>query len=135
MVWAAQHISETLFTLASFAFFAVWILLTGSFICFSCRVAPAALKRWAESEGFQIIKRNKAGMFGWYSFPYGTGHWVYRIVVEDKTGRQRGGLVRVGNPYTFCLSVNRRPAAVRWDKTPDDDPEKTESTLHALDEL
>jgi hypothetical protein len=119
-VWAVQNTPAHVNTLALLAFFAAWCAIMGSFTYFSWRVAPAALTRWAESEGYQIIKRKKAGMFDWFRFAKGSGHWIYRIVVMDKTGRSRSGLVRVGNPYWICLSVNRCPAEARWDPSPAD---------------
>jgi hypothetical protein len=92
----------------------VWLVGMGSLFYFSRHVAPAALQRWADEEGYRVIQRKNAGPFAWWSFAKGNCHWVYRVVLVDKVGQEREALVRVGHPALFCLSVSRCPVDVRW---------------------
>ena len=102
--------------LAFFAAFAGWLTIVGSYSYFCWRVAPSALGLWAEAEGYRIVSRRNAGIFDRFTFANGSGHQVYRVVVVDKTGQTLSGLVRVGEPYRWCLSVNRCPVEARWDE-------------------
>lgn len=96
-------------------FFAVWLAVMGSFLYFRSHVAPSALHRWAQEEGYRIIEQKTAGPFEWYSFARGSGHWVYRVAVQDNDGQILRGLVRVGTPCWFRLDVSRCPVEARWD--------------------
>jgi hypothetical protein len=95
-------------------FLAVWAVVMGSYLHFCLRVAPAAFRRWADAEGYQIVERKQASIFDWFSFAAGSGHHVYRVVLRDREGRDHEGLVRVGSPYWFCASARRCPVEVRW---------------------
>lgn len=86
---------------------------------FWLHVAPAALCRWADTEGYEIVERKRAGIFDWCSFSAGSGHHVFRVVVRDREGREHQGLVRVGTPYWFCTSASRCPVEVRWGQVTD----------------
>ena len=70
---------------------------------------------WAEAQGYHLLSRKIAGMFDWFTFAKGSGHQIYRVVVVDKTGQTLSGVVRVGKPYWWCLSVSRCPVDARWD--------------------
>ena len=95
-------------------FFIVWATVMGSYLYFALHVAPSALKRWAEEQGYQILERRNAGPIDWWSYSEGSGHHIYRVVLLDEEGQARRGLVRVGTPYWFCLSVSHCPVEVRW---------------------
>jgi hypothetical protein len=71
----------------SIVFMTVWLACMGSLFYFSRHVAPAALQRWADEEGYRVIQRKNAGLFAWWSFAKGNSHWVYRIVLVDKVGQ------------------------------------------------
>lgn len=101
-------------SIAFLLFFALWLLMMGTYLHFAWRVAPAALRRWAEAEGYEVIERKQAGPFDWFTFAGGSGHHVYRVVVRDRDGHEHSGLVRLGTPYWFCSSASRCPVEVRW---------------------
>ncbi len=96
-------------------FFVAWATIMGSYLYFSCHVAPSALRLWAEDHSYQVIKRRSAWPLEWWSFAKGSGHHIYRVVLLDGEGSTRRGLVRLGNPQWFCLSPARCPVEVRWD--------------------
>lgn len=94
--------------------FPLWLLVMGSYLHFRFRVAPLALQEWAHTEGYEIVHRENARRRDRRSFAEGTGHWVYRVIVRDKAGRNRDGLARVGHPGRFCISIKRCPVEIRW---------------------
>lgn len=96
-------------------FLTVWAMMMGSYLYFCWYVVPSALRRWAAKQSYQITEQKRAGIFDWFSFAEGSGHWIYRVVILDEAGQTRSGLVRVGYPYRWCLSSSRCPADVRWD--------------------
>lgn len=98
------------------AFVLVWSFIGVTYLHFWWRVAPAALRIWAEGEGYGFISQKWAGVMDWISFAGGSGHIVYRVVVRDREGKEQHGLVRVGTPYWFCTSASRCPIKVRWGK-------------------
>jgi hypothetical protein len=87
----------------------------GTYLHFWWRVAPTAVRLWAEAEGYEIVTRRNAGVFDWIAFAKGSGHHIYRVVVVDKLGQTLGGVVRVGKPYWWCLSVSKCPVEAYWD--------------------
>lgn len=93
---------------------ALWLAEMGSLFYFLRYVAPAALQRWADAEGYRVIKRKTAGPFAGWWFTEGNRQWVYRVVLVDKIGLTREALIRVGNPWRFCLLVSRCSVEVRW---------------------
>jgi hypothetical protein len=97
-------------------FFSLWLAGMGWFFFFGWHVAPAALRRWADEENYRIIERKWPGLFDAIFFAKSNGNAVYRVVVRDKAGQCRSGLVRVGGARgCFWLSVQRCPVDVRWD--------------------
>jgi hypothetical protein len=120
-VWDALNINPDLKLFAIIGFLVIWSVLMGSYLYFWWHVAPEALRRWAKSEGFQIIERKRSGMFDWVSFAKGrnsfakdSGHRIYRVVVRDKAGLTRRGLARVGKPHWYSMSASQCPVEIRW---------------------
>src|SRR5262249_36014289 len=91
-----------------------WSVVMGTYLHFCLRVAPAALRRWADAEGYQIIEQKRAGIFDWFSVATGSGHYIYRVAVRDREGQEHQGLIRDGTPYWFCTSSSRCPVEARW---------------------
>jgi hypothetical protein len=100
--------------------FPLWLAGMGTFVYFWVHVAPSALRRWADDAGYQIIRRKNPGYHDWRSLAsnsntqpiYGR---VYRVIVRDKMGESREGLVVVGGPGWYRMTVRRCPVEVRWD--------------------
>ncbi len=101
------------------AFFILWSVMMGTYLHFWWRVAPAALRRWADAEGYQIVERKAGGLFDWFTFAGSNVHHIYRIVARDREGQEHRGLFRVGKPHWFCMSASRCPVEVRWGEFPD----------------
>jgi hypothetical protein len=125
-VWDALNINPDLKLFAIIGFVAIWSVLMGSYLYFLWHVAPLALRRWAEAEGFQIIERKRSGMFDWVSFAKGrhsfakdSGYRIYRVVVRDKAGLTRSGLARVGKPHWYSMSASQCPVEIRWGEATD----------------
>jgi hypothetical protein len=59
-------------------FFIAWAAMMGSYFYFALHVAPSALRRWAEEQGYQIVKKRIAGPLDWWSFAKFSGHQIYR---------------------------------------------------------
>jgi hypothetical protein len=89
--------------------------MMASFAYFYLHVSHAAIRRWAAENGYKIFNLKTAGPFEGWSFTSGTGHRVYRVVVDDKEGHVRKGLLRVGNAYWMSVSEARCPVETRWD--------------------
>jgi hypothetical protein len=120
-VWDAPNIIVDLKPMAIIGFLVIWSVLMGSYLYFLWRVAPLALRRWAETEGYQIVERKRAGMFDWVSFAKGrhsfakdSGHRIYRVVVRNEAGLTRRGLARVGKPHWYSMSASQCPVEIRW---------------------
>lgn len=113
-MWAAEVARIHVHPVLIVVFFAVWSAMMGTYLHFSLRVAPDALRRWADAQGYQFVERKRAGVFDWYSTASGSGQHVYRVVVRDREGRERRGLVVVGTPYWWCTSSSRCPVEARW---------------------
>lgn len=104
-----------------FVVFPAWLTLMGAFLYFFIHVGPSALKCWAEREGLRIVELGKPSFRDWTALVrhklgkrfYGR---AYRVVVEDKAGHMREGLVLVGGARAWpSVSVKRCPVEVRWD--------------------
>jgi hypothetical protein len=106
----------------------LWLAGMGTLAYFWVYVAPSALQRWADVEGYQIIQRGnptyhdwRAFMLDWRALVSNSGHKrvygrTYRIIVQDKLGLFREGLALVGVPVWYCVSVRRCAVRVRWDE-------------------
>ena len=100
--------------------FPLWLAGIGTFVYFWVHVAPSALQRWADDEGYQIVRRKNPGLHDWRSLASNSGperdyRRVYRVIVRDKMGESREGLVLVGGPRWYRITVRRCPVEVRWD--------------------
>jgi hypothetical protein len=81
--------------------FPLWLAGMGTFVYFWVHVAPSALQRWADDEGYQIIRRKNPEFRDWRSLVSNSGTEgvygrVYRVIVRNKMGGSREGLVLVG---------------------------------------
>lgn len=103
-------------------FLILWSLVMGTYLHFRLRVAPAALRRWADAEGYKIVAQKWPGPFDWFSVASGSGQHVFRVVVRDREGQERRGLIAVGTPEWFCTSSSRCPVIAQWDAGPGPDP-------------
>jgi hypothetical protein len=101
-------------SLVAFLGFFLWLFLMSFSFYFFFHVAPSALRRWADEQGYRILRRRTAGPVKRMRVGVSNGHQVYDVTVVDKTGQERRGLVRLGYPFWFCLSVDRCPVAARW---------------------
>jgi hypothetical protein len=100
--------------------FPLWLAMMGTFLYFFVHVAPSALKRWADGEGYEIIQRKNPGRRDWRFLGSSSGRErvygrVYRVILRDKIGQTREALVRVGSRAWYGVSVSRCPVEVRWD--------------------
>ena len=104
-------------------FLVVWACVFVPSMLFCWSVAPAALSRWAEENGYRIERQKMLLLFGgtyaWNSGVYGI---VYRVTVRDRDWHQRRGWVRLGRNWWPCLSVEECPVAVEWDRLPEAPP-------------
>lgn len=103
-----------------FVVFPLWLSGMGTFVFFWVHVAPSALQRWADAEGYQIIRRKNPRLRDEWSLISNSGHsriygFAYRVIVRDKAGQMQEGLVVVGGPGWYCISVRRCPVKVRWE--------------------
>jgi hypothetical protein len=113
-VWAASVATFDANPVFLVVFLALWSVVMGTYLHFCVRVAPAALRHWADTEGYKIVEQKRAGIFDWFSYASGSGHYVYRLVVQDSEGQEHQGLVRVGTPYWFSMSASQCPVEARW---------------------
>jgi hypothetical protein len=100
--------------------FPLWLSGMGTFVYFWMHVAPLAVERWADNEDYQIIQRKNPGFHDWRSLASNSGperfyRRVYRVVVQEKKGQIREGLVLIGGSGWYRTSVRRCPLEVRWD--------------------
>ncbi len=73
------------------------------------------VQEWAQQNGFRLLESKfslSKGPFLWTSSKRQT---VYRVRVEDKSGRVRGGWVKCGSYWWGLMSDE---AQVRWDDEP-----------------
>jgi hypothetical protein len=102
-----------------FVAFPIWIAAMAHMAYFFLHIAPCALRRWAEEEGFQVIQRKEPTIRDRLSLVWERGFKrlsgpVYRVLVRDKSGWTREGLVLVGSHNSYAFSVSRCPVEVRW---------------------
>jgi hypothetical protein len=100
--------------LAGFFLFIVWLFIMVSAFHFNSHVAPNALRRWADSEGYRILRRREAGLVDWFRHANNSAYRLYRVTLLEKSGREGEALVRLGSPHWFSRSVERCPIDVRW---------------------
>ncbi len=83
-------------------------------------VAPAAMSRWAEGNGYRIEQQRTplffAGPYAWNARVF---NLVYRVTVRDRDWHLKRGWVRLGRIWWPSPSVEECPIEVRWDRQPD----------------
>jgi hypothetical protein len=124
--------------LGPFVFCPLWLVGMGTFAYFFVHVAPLALQRWADEEGYQIIQRKNPGFLDWRFLASSSGRKriygrIYRVIVRDKIGQSREGLILVGSSWWYSVSVSRCRAEVRWDRAkPLSPPTSHPDNVHLL---
>jgi hypothetical protein len=102
--------------------FAVWFALMFSSPRFVRFLAPAAVRRWADEQGYSIVRRRQAGPLTllWLAVRAGPAQMLYWVDVQDKLGHLQEGVLQVGHRDFPSLVLSRcRVEVVRWeDKTP-----------------
>jgi hypothetical protein len=94
----------------------VWACVSISQMRFYWAIAPAALSRWAEENGYRIEQQRAPILFeGPYAWDAGPRR-VYRISVRDRGWHLKHGWVRLGRSWWPCLSVGECPVTVEWDR-------------------
>jgi hypothetical protein len=97
-------------------FLVIWGSVFGSHLLFYWSIAPAALSRWAEANGYRIEQQKAPFLFqGPYAWNAGSFRRVYRVSVRDSNWHLKRGWVRLGQSWWPCLSVEECPIAVQWD--------------------
>ena len=96
------------------AIFVVAILLVGVVACvWHINRSRSLLEEWAGQNGYRVIESSyRSIMRGPFFWTTSKGQTVYRVTVEDRTGRVRSGWVRCGSFWGGLLSD---PVQVRWD--------------------
>jgi hypothetical protein len=75
--------------------------------------SSSVLDQWAAENGYRIISQNYRHLVkGPFFLRSGKGHAVYYVTVEDESGRQRSGYVRIGGWIAGVLSDK---VTVEWD--------------------
>ncbi|WP_435005112.1 hypothetical protein P12x_003004 [Tundrisphaera lichenicola] len=80
------------------------------------RVIPEAIDRWAMDHGYKILESKDAGFLKRMSFSATACQWVQIIVVQDRNGARRSGMLKVGDHWFPSLSVEQCPIEVEWDE-------------------
>ncbi|SRR5579883_2266339 len=79
-----------------FPFLSVWALIMGIYMRFFWIIAPSALDRWAQEEGYRILRREHRSFFrGPFSRLPGSSNLVFRIAVQTQSGLTKTGWVSV----------------------------------------
>jgi hypothetical protein len=120
MRWMASEPNQWVGLLFLIFVFPLWLSGMVTFVYFFVHVAPSAIRRWVDDEGYEMIQRTSPRFGDLRSLAsdgrrkrfYGT---VYRVTVRDRMGQNREGLVLVGGSSWFSISVSRCPVKVRWD--------------------
>jgi hypothetical protein len=96
---------------------AVWSWIFFSQMRFWHVIAPAALSKWAEEQGFRIERMSVQvlpfGPYVWFAGPF---RLVYRVTVSDQDFHKLSGWVRLGTTLWPCMSVETCPIEVQWDR-------------------
>ena len=78
-------------------FIAVVVVLMFVSLAWHSSRSATLLRAWAEANGLRILRSENRYMFrGPFSWTTAKGQAVYRVTVEDKAGKVRGGWVRCG---------------------------------------
>lgn len=89
------------------------VLLVGLLGFWQAGLSEKILYRWAEENGFQILSCEQRWFFRGPFFWTTSKHQdVYYVIVQDRNGRRRNGLVRCGSFWPGLLSDR---AEVRWE--------------------
>jgi hypothetical protein len=119
VVWAANAKSE----LSPFFYIPFFIVLSafmGSFLIFQGYVAPRALNRWANEQGFKLVQKATVGLLKRSAIRASNIQVVYSIVIIDGSGKTYSGLAKLGAYWLPNLSIDGCPIEVYWDKTKDE---------------
>ena len=93
-------------------FIAIAMLVILSFV-WQVRRSRSRLDQWAAQNGFRIIESSYRNLVrGPFFWTTSKGQTVYRVTVEDASGRQRSGWVRCGG---WFLGLWSDQVTVRWD--------------------
>lgn len=95
--------------------FALFLLVAGCLVLswrFTWHVAPAAVRRWAEEEGYRLVSMRSLWLIR-LSMTVSKTQNAYRVVVRDKGGSCRELTLIVGQFLWPCSSVDRCPVVVR----------------------
>jgi hypothetical protein len=81
-------------------FLLIWAVAFISHMRFYWSIAPAALSRWAEENGYQIERQRAPIVFeGPYAWNAGGFRRVYRVTVRDRDQHPKHGWVRFGRSW------------------------------------
>jgi hypothetical protein len=75
--------------------------------------ADKIVNRWAQANGFELVSAQMCGLQTGPFVVYARGQFVFRIVVIDRSGRQRSGWILVGSWHSGVLSDETK---VKWDE-------------------
>ena len=103
-------------------FFLFVIAILASYWIFQQYVAPKALGRWADEQGFKIRRMTLAGPFKRMAIRASHMQVVYRVVMLDQKGSAYSGLAKLGHYYWPASSPDRCPIEVYWDEITGPDP-------------
>lgn len=96
------------------------VLAVVAFVIFAIMViawhfsrSRSLLEQWAHENGFRIVSSEHRNLVrGPFFWTTSKGQTVYRVTVEDATGRQRSGWVRCGG---WAMGLLSDKVQVRWD--------------------
>ena len=92
---------------AAFVIFAVFML------AWHFSRSRSLLEPWAAENGYRIVESSYRNLVrGPFFWTTSKGQTVYRVTVEDESGRRRSGWVRCGGWFLGLLSDR---VDVRWD--------------------
>jgi hypothetical protein len=88
----------------------VLLLIAGSSTWYFMRTS-SILQKWADDHGYRICRKRYCYFKGPFFLSAGKRP-VYRVIVQDSTGRTRRGYVQCGS---WALGLTSDQVAVRWD--------------------
>jgi hypothetical protein len=94
-MWAVQGKAE-LPLFVAIPFFLLIIVLLSLYGFFAKHIAPKVLDLWAKEHGHKVVQKKDAGIFRRLSVGASNTQVVYEIVLIDKWGVTRSGLVKIG---------------------------------------
>jgi hypothetical protein len=119
-MWAAQA-KTPLSPFFYVPFFLLWFSFMSSFLTFYCHIAPKVLKRWADERGYKLVSQRQPWLIKRASVGASSVQSVYEIVIIDRSGKTRSGLIKLGSYWWPRFSSANCPIEVYWDDGRDDD--------------